>query len=558
MSLDTHGFTIVRFKGTTRYFDDPERPQVATADTSGLKCDTSGPVPIILVPQPSDDPNDPLNWPIWKRDVTLFILSVVATFATSLGPILAANTLTLSLHFGLPFTEIALLTGYFLMGVGVAGVLFVPSARILGKRHLFIFGTVFVMCTSIWGGVSKNYRSLLWSRIFQGVATAPFEALVNAAVGDMYFVHERGKRMAMTNLAVFGGSFFTPILVGKITHTIGWRWSFFFVAIFSGVCIPLVIFFVPETAFRRLAYLNTDMASTDDVRLQPTPELTATEFMTQPDGSNSSGAEGAGDANEKRTVDKGNQLILTPIGGISPKKSFAETLMPFDGLKTDDNFFKLFLRPFPLFAHPAVLWACLIQGTLIGWTVFIGVILAAIFLGPPLFWDEVKTGYAYAGAFIGAILGFVVSGLMADWSAKFMTRRNGGIYEPEFRILLVIPQLICGCAGLYGFGVTASRVIDFGWFWPVFFFALEVMGMVIGAVASALYIVDAHRDIAIEIFTCLLLFKNFFSFALTWKAYDWLVQSGTYHTFMAIASVQVVVCLLSIPMCKSSINSLVA
>jgi hypothetical protein len=46
--------------GTTRYFDDPERPQVATSESTGLKCDTSGPIPIILVPQPSDDPNDPL------------------------------------------------------------------------------------------------------------------------------------------------------------------------------------------------------------------------------------------------------------------------------------------------------------------------------------------------------------------------------------------------------------------------------------------------------------------------------------------------------------------
>lgn len=46
--------------GTTRYFDDPERPQVASAESAGLKCDTSGPVPIILVPQPSDDPRDPL------------------------------------------------------------------------------------------------------------------------------------------------------------------------------------------------------------------------------------------------------------------------------------------------------------------------------------------------------------------------------------------------------------------------------------------------------------------------------------------------------------------
>jgi len=112
------------------------------------------------------------------------------------------------------------------------------------------------------------------------------------------------------------------------------------------------------------------------------------------------------------------------------------------------------------------------------------------------------------------------------------------------------------------------------------FFGLEVMGMVIGAVASALYIVDAHRtflsslstsypsscrtirhgtdlvcrigDLAIEAFTCLLIFKNFFSFGLTFSAYNWVVNGGIFNTFMAIASIQVVICLLSIPMCKCS------
>ena len=131
---------------------------------------------------------------------------------------------------------------------------------------------------------------------------------------------------------------------------------------------------------------------------------------------------------------------------------------------------------------------------MIGWTVLIGVVLAAIFLGPPLFFNEVKTGYMYTGAFVGAILGFIFSGVFSDLSARYMTRRNKGIYEPEFRIVLVIPQLICGCAGLYGFGITGANVGKYGWFWPDFFFALEVMGMVIGAVASALYIVDAYRE----------------------------------------------------------------
>jgi hypothetical protein len=84
---------------------------------------------------------------------------------------------------------------------------------------------------------------------------------------------------------------------------------------------------------------------------------------------------------------------------------------------------------------------------------------------------------------------------------------------------------------------------------------------------NSLYIVDAHRDIAIESFTCILIFKvsttiipkkfyadlvkNFFSFGLTWSAYNWLVQNGTFNTFMVISSIQVVICLLSVPMCKS-------
>lgn len=298
--------------------------------------------------------------------------------------------------------------------------------------------------------------------------------------------------MALTNLAVFGGAFFTPILVGKITNTIGWQWSFYFVAIFTGVCLPLVFFLVPETAFRRSAHLNTDMASSEDVRLYQRPIQGGHELQS-PQLEVTVQAPIGESMEEKRSMEAGTQYVLDGTSHIPPKASYKQMLLPFNGRKSDESYWKLLVRPFPLFAHPAIFWACLIQGTLIGWTVFIGIILAAIFLGPPLFWNEVQTGYAYTGAFVGAILGFVVAGGLADWSAKFMTRRNGGIYEPEFRILLVIPQLIFGCAGLYGFGVTAATLIDYPHLLPVFFFGLEVMGMVIGAVAASLYIVDAHR-----------------------------------------------------------------
>ncbi|RKU46295.1 hypothetical protein DL546_007653 [Coniochaeta pulveracea] len=536
--------------GTTQYFDDPSRPQYRRDGATGLKCDGD----IILVPQPSDDPNDPLNWPLWKRDLITFILSMTAIFGTALGPILAANTITLSIWFKHDFTAIALLTGYFLLGVGVAGFLAVPSSRIWGKRHLFLLGTIILSATSAWGGATapgreKNYTSMLWARIFQGIGCAPFEALINAAVGDLYFVHQRGKRMAFTNLAVFGGAFFTPILVGKITHTLMWWWTFYLVAIFCAACLPLIYFFCPETAFVRDASFNTDMLATDNVATANV--VTTKEGKTFAEATD---AEREAGASSDRPFG-GTDGAAAETGGASRTNTnltWRQQIAIFNGRKSDEAFWKLLLRPLPLFLQPAFLWASLVQGTMIGWTVFIGVIMAQFFLGYPLWWDEVKTGYAYVGAFIGAILGFLIAGALSDWSAKKLTKWNNGVYEPEFRIVLVIPQLIFGCMGLYGWGITADGMLKAQYHYaiPLMFFAFEVAGMVIGAVASSLYIVDAYRDLAIEGFTCMIIFKNFFSFGLTFKAYDWLVANQTNATpvFNALGSVQLVICLSSIPL----------
>ncbi|KAL2200312.1 major facilitator superfamily domain-containing protein [Corynascus similis CBS 632.67] len=546
--------------GTTKYFDDPERPQFALEHgVEGLKCDTSGPVPIILVPQPSDDPNDPLNWPLWKRDLITFILSMVAIFATCLGPILAANTLTLGLYYVTSFAKIADLTGWYLLGVGVGAFIFVPSGRIWGKRHLFVGGTLLLVVTAAWGGASQgehNYRSMVAARVFQGIATAPFESLVNAAVGDLYCVHQRGIRMAFTNLAVFGGAFFTPILVGKITNTIGWWWTFYFVAIFCGVCFPIVFLFCPETAYRRDTALNLDMLFKESPEMPGADVAGTAQDVEKSASSNGGDSVTRTDGEPSRSTEvNGTVNSPEPVSAQSatkPKATFRQSLALFNGRKTDETFWKLLLRPLPLFLQPAFFWACLIQGLMIGWTVFIGVIMAQFFIATPLWWGEVKTGYAYTAAFIGAILGFAIAGALSDWSARAMTKWNKGIYEPEFRIVLVIPQLIVGCAGLYGFGRTIDGMLveKYHYAVPLAFFCLEVAGMVIGAVASSLYIVDAYRDLAIEGFTCMIIFKNIFSFALTLKAFDWLVASNTRAEplFNIIASIQVAVCVLSIPM----------
>ncbi|EEH47968.2 uncharacterized protein PADG_04052 [Paracoccidioides brasiliensis Pb18] len=590
--------------GTSFILDDDSSMSAQLSPSPTLKYDRSGPVPIILVPQPSDDPNDPLNWPLHKRDTILAILSLVSVLCATTSPLLAANTATIAIGFRVSFTKAALLTGYHLCGVGVAGLLFVPSARVWGKRHLYLLGCVIMIVSSAWGGASRrSYTSLLWARIFQGIGLAPFEALVNASVGDLFYVHERGKRMALSNVALFGGCFLTPVIVGKLTASLGWEWSFYFLAIFSGVCLPFLVFFVPETAFRRPDHFNTDIegetswtrvpkeTSTSAAANAPPPEtetsspdtaaveipaehdagckeaaigLSTTTMSATPQSGDESKEEHEQDKQPEQEQNreqeaKDDDIISNTIGiadaerataapNTPSKTTYWQTLKPFNGRKTDESYWKLLLRPIPLFLHPGILWACLIQGVLIGWTVFIGVVLAAIFLGPPLWFTEVETGYLYTGAFVGSICGLLLSGLLSDWSAKLLIKLNKGVYEPEFRIVLVLFQLVFSCIGLYGFAFASSDVVKYGYVVPDVFFAFIIVGMVMGAVASALYVVDAHRQIAVEAFTCLLVFKNMFSFILTYFAYNWVVLANPRTVFLTIGSVQVCVCLLSIPM----------
>jgi len=44
---------------------------------------------VILIPQPSDSPNDPLNWPTWRKDFVLLIVGLSAAVVRAFDPMLS-------------------------------------------------------------------------------------------------------------------------------------------------------------------------------------------------------------------------------------------------------------------------------------------------------------------------------------------------------------------------------------------------------------------------------------------------------------------------------------
>lgn len=164
-------------------------------------------------------------------------------------------------QFNIDYTKVSLLTGYSLAATGAAGIFISAAAHKYGKRPTIIFSVSAAFAGTLWGGAAQSYGSLLGARVLQGLGVAMFESVMYAVVGDLYFVHQRGSRMAIYATSNSGISNLPTMIAGKITTDLGWRWVFWLLAIFLGIAWCLVLVFGWETAFRRDAIYDTDTSS---------------------------------------------------------------------------------------------------------------------------------------------------------------------------------------------------------------------------------------------------------------------------------------------------------
>ena len=116
-----------------------------------------------------------------------------------------------------------------------------------------------------------------------------------------------------------------------------------------------------------------------------------------------------------------------------------------------------------------------------------------------------------------------------------MTKANNGVFEPEFRIVLVVFQLVGAAIGLFPFGFSVDE--HWSYYISIGLFAFVTFALIMGATATGTYIVDAHLDMAVEAFVCITLFKNFVSFGMTLHVFDLLLHVGNtkVHTLDLLA-----------------------
>jgi MFS family permease len=288
--------------------------------------------------------------------------------------------------------------------------------------------------------------------------------LTTAIIADIYYVHERGVRLAFWGLCLSVGVGGGSCISGYIIQNLGWNWTYGICSIFYGVFIILIFFWVPETVYKRDPAYNLDLGTTDH-----------TEDIL--DGKHAVDMDAKDSMNKTNSISKTEEDVSrAPIytGADEKPWTFWEELRPFRGVESDENLLAVIFRPFGMLLFPQVLYGFITYGLSTSWLVVMISVLAQLFTVPPYNFSVSAVGLISIAPLVASLLGFA-AGPINDWTVKKLARWNKGIYEPEFRLAPNIITFVLGIAGFFGFGACLQA--QTAWAGPVFLYGVIYFAM---------------------------------------------------------------------------------
>ncbi|KAM7200777.1 MFS general substrate transporter [Rhypophila sp. PSN 637] len=206
-----------------------------------------------LIPQPSDDPDDPLNWPLWRKELNFYSLLLMVAMTSVMKSIFLAVNAQVAEGYQVSYTAAAGLTGVPLMISALAGFACLIASRICGKRPLYLASLLLVFIGAVWNtNVQTSYAECMAARIFQGIGWGAFDSLFLGSIQDTYFEHERGTKVAIYSVVAVSTTWGAPLLGGVASQSpSGFGMQFSILSVFFVLAVPAVVVGAPETVFDR-------------------------------------------------------------------------------------------------------------------------------------------------------------------------------------------------------------------------------------------------------------------------------------------------------------------
>jgi MFS family permease len=478
---------------------------------------------IVLQPQPSEDPEDPLNW-AKSRKTRSIIMSYIYTFGIGIATTVTYSILTqIADAQGLTIANLNTGTGIMQIMQGWGCLLWQPIAMTYGRRGVYIvtiaLSTIPVLWTPFSNGASQWYAH----RILLGIFCCPVESLPEVSVPDVYFAHERGRYIALYAFILFGSNFLAPFLAGFIADQQGWKPVMYFATAVMATCTIILFFGLEETMFFRKTTEGTAPAA-----------LPAKEIDEQHvDNKNT--------AEDQRRQSLANTTHTTSIHH-RPARTYLQKLQLWTFLPGRPTKQQMFLKSWRslkiIVLFPNILWVGLLFGTNIGWYSVMNATMSLILSAAPYNFSPRMIGVAYLSPLVGGGVACVWAGKVSDMLVLYLAKRNKGIREPEQRLWGLALSAIMSTCGLLMWGVGASQSAHY----MVLIIGIGVMtfGVVSACAISLAYSVDCFKEIHGESFVSIMVIRNTIGFCFSYAITPWIESVGLRNCFISVSIISFV------------------
>jgi multidrug resistance protein len=135
----------------------------------------------------------------------------------------------------------------YLVFQGLAPSLWGPVSDVKGRRIAYC-GTFLVFLAACIGlAETKNYATLIVLRCLQSTGSASTIAIGSGVIGDITTRADRGGFMGIFQAGLLVPVAIGPVIGGVLAGSLGWRAIFWFLTIYSGIFLLLLIVLLPET-----------------------------------------------------------------------------------------------------------------------------------------------------------------------------------------------------------------------------------------------------------------------------------------------------------------------
>ncbi|KAK8010797.1 major facilitator superfamily transporter [Apiospora arundinis] len=387
-----------------------------------------------------DDPKHPQNFSRSRQYWIICLLSLV-TFMTPLASsILAPGIKLYSAEFGVTSATLgAMPVSIYLLGYAIGPLFLSPLSEIYGRFVVLSCSNVFFCIWFIGTALAPNLPSLVIFRLLNGIGGSATLTLGGSVIADVFPVERRGFAISIWTIGPTMGPSLGPVIGAFIASTIGWRWTSWIVMIPSTLATILLIIMLPETNSwvlirRKVATLRKELGRPDLVSCYETEqsrELSAWGVIRQ---------------------------------GLTRPLKF------------------LFLCPMIAILS---LYISFVYGTIY----LMYNTVSPVFAGQ-YGWGNGVSGLPFLAMGLGYAVGLITFSLWSDRAVVSRTKLNGGVYEPEMRLPIMLWYALVTPITFFWYGWSAQYKTH--WIVPILGLAPLGVGMFGIYMAAQAYIIDAY------------------------------------------------------------------